>query len=76
MRLLVNRILDQETIDEGLCGKVLSSKSTAQDVEQARQFNLALNNLMAAKAREYNGRNGVFVHYHDRLFNASAKLKP
>jgi hypothetical protein len=76
LELLVNRVLDDQAIKEGPCGKVLSSKSTAQDVEEARQFTLALNNLMAAKAQEYNGRNDVIVYYHDRLFNASAKLKP
>ena len=76
MELLLDRILDRATINEGPCGKVLSSKSTAQDVEEARQFTLALNALMAAKAQEYNGRNGVIVYYHDRLFNASAKLMP
>jgi hypothetical protein len=76
MELLVNRLLDVETVKEGHCGKVLSSRSTAQDVEEARQFTLALNALMATKAQEYNGRSGVTVYFNDHLFNASDKLKP
>lgn len=76
MELLLKRLLEVETVKEGPCGKVLSSRSTDQDVEQARQFTLALNALMAAKAKEYDGRNGVAVYFSDRLFAASSKLKP
>ena len=76
IELLVDRILDAESINEGPCGKVLSSKSTAQDVAEARQFTLELNRLMAAKAEEFNGRNGVSIYYHDGLFDATARLKP
>lgn len=76
LELLVDRVMDNKAINEGPCGKVLSSKSTTHDVEEARQFTLELNNLMATKAEQYNGRNGVIVYYHDRLFNASAKLIP
>ena len=61
---------------EGPCGKVLGSRSTSADREEAGQFNLALNQLMSTKAAEYHGRNGVAVYYSDRIYAASAKLRP
>jgi hypothetical protein len=76
MDLLFNRWLDLEGVDEGPCGKVLSSRSTNADRTEAQQFNLALNQLMSAKAAEYHGRNGVAVYYSDRIFEASANLRP
>ena len=76
MKLLFNRWLDLEGVDEGPCGKVLSSRSTDADRAEARQFNLALNQLMSDKAAQYNGRNGVAVYYSDRIFEASANLRP
>ncbi|MGB7932225.1 MAG: hypothetical protein WCH04_08370, partial [Gammaproteobacteria bacterium] len=76
MKLLFNTWLDLEGVDEGPCGKILSSRSTNADREEARQFNLALNQLMSAKAAEYDGRNGVAVYYSDRIFEASANLRP
>ena len=76
MNLLFNRYLDLEGVNEGPCGKVLDSRSTDADRAEARQFNLALNQLMAAKAAEYHGRNGVAVYYSDRIFEASANLRP
>jgi hypothetical protein len=76
MNLLFSLWLDLEGVDEGPCGKVLSSRSTNGDRAEARDFNLALNQLMADKAAEYDGRNGVAVYYTDRIFEASAELRP
>lgn len=76
MELFLDRLLDRETVEEGPCGKVLSSKSTEQDVEEARQFTLALNALMADKAQEFDGRNGITIHFSNNLYSASARLKP
>ena len=76
MKLLFNRWLDLEGVDEGPCGKILSSRSTDADRAEARQFDLALNRLMSDKAAQYNGRNGVAVYYSDRIFEASANLRP
>jgi len=56
-------------VDEGPCGKILSSKSTATDRAEAAQFNIDLNNLMAQKATQYNGRNGVQVKFTSALYN-------
>ena len=76
MELFLDRMLDSATVDEGPCGKVLNSRSTPQDEEEARQFTLALNALMASKAQQYNGRNNVTIYYNDNAFSASARLKP
>ncbi len=76
LELVLDRALDSATVREGPCGKVLNSRSTAQDVEEARQFTLALNALMASKAQQYNGRNDVTIYYNDNLFSASAGIKP
>ena len=76
MNLLFTTWLELEGVDEGPCGKILSSRSTDADREEARQFTLALNQLMSAKAAEYNGRNGVAIYYTDRIFGASANLRP
>ena len=78
--LLVDILLDQwlesEGVDEGPCGKVLSSKSNSQDREEALQFVTDLNELMALKAREYSGRNGVRVLFNDRVFRESDGVQP
>jgi hypothetical protein len=76
MKLLFNTWLDLEGVAEGPCGKILSSRSTAADRAEGREFNLALNQLMSAKAAQYNGRNGVAVYYSDHIFEASANLRP
>jgi hypothetical protein len=76
MNLLFSTWLELEGVNEGPCGKVLSSRATDTDRAEARQFNLALNQLMSAKAAEYHGRNGVAVYYSDRIFAASASLRP
>ena len=74
--LLLEQWLDQEGVDEGPCGKLLSSDSTSLDREEASQFLTGLNALMAQKAREYRGRNGVTVLFNDRVFSDAAQLKP
>jgi hypothetical protein len=76
MKLLFSTWLDLKGVDEGPCGKILSSRSTDADRAQAREFNLALNQLMSQKAAQYNGRNGVAVFYSGRIFKASATLRP
>jgi len=76
VELLVDNWLSREGIAEGPCGKVLSSGSSDQDRIEARDFTIALNRLMAKKAREWTGRNGVTVHYNDRIFYASPTIQP
>jgi hypothetical protein len=74
--LLLEQWLDQEGVEEGPCGKLLSSDSTSLDREEALQFLTGLNGLMAQKAREYRGRNGVRVLFNDRVFSEAVQFKP
>ncbi|MGB5408680.1 MAG: PASTA domain-containing protein [Thiogranum sp.] len=76
VELLLDTWKDIEGVNEGPCGKVLNSGSTAQDRLEARNFTMDLNRLMAQKARDWSGRNGIDVHYNDRLFYASPTIQP
>ena len=76
MEQLLDAWLDMEGIEEGPCGKILHSGSTDQDRLEAKNFTIALNRLMAQKAREWAGRNGVNVHYNDRIYQASVTVQP
>jgi lysophospholipase L1-like esterase len=71
---LMDRLLtyykDQYNVDEGLCGRVLNSANTPDDLDKAQQFNVALNTLLARKAAKYNGRNGVKIIFTNVLYNA------
>jgi hypothetical protein len=74
--LLLGQWLESEGVEEGPCGKVLSSRSTDQDREEALAYVIALNELMARKARQYSGRNGVRVLFTDRTFRESDRIAP
>ena len=76
VELLLENWLDMEGIEEGPCGKVLNSGSTDQDRLEARNFTAALNQLMAQKASEWAGQNGIDVHYNDRIYYASPTVQP
>jgi len=76
VELLLENWLDMEGIEEGPCGKVLSSGSTDQDRLEARNFTAALNQLMTQKASAWAGRNGIDVHYNDRIYYASTTVQP
>ncbi len=76
VELLLDSWKDIKGVNEGPCGKVLNSGSTDQDRLEARNFTVALNRLMAQKARDWTGRNGIDVHYNDRLFYATPTVQP
>ena len=76
VELLLDTWLDMEGINEGPCGKVLNSSSTDQDRLEAQNFTVALNRLMAQKASEWAGHNGIDVHYNDRIYYASSTVQP
>jgi hypothetical protein len=76
VELLLDRWLELEGVEEGPCGKVLNSGSTDQDRLEARNFTLALNQLLAQKARQWAGRNDIDVHYNDRIYYASPTVQP
>ena len=69
--LFLDSVLDQNNLDEGPCGRVLSSANSDQQRLEAREYNIALNQLMADKAADYDGRNGVRVLFSTALFEAS-----
>lgn len=74
--ILLDQWLEQEGIDEGPCGKLLSSGATSQDREEGLAFVTALNELMTQKARQYSGRNGVRVLFNDRIFSDQVSFQP
>jgi hypothetical protein len=74
--LFLEILLDSVKVEEGPCGKLLSGRSTAQDRLEVRQFTRELNRLMAEKAGQFDGINGVQVHYNDRVFDAVETLQP
>ena len=71
VQLILDIWLDSEGVEEGPCGKVLSSRSTEQDRAEALEYLTALNGLMARKAREFSGRNGIRVLFSDHVFRRS-----
>jgi hypothetical protein len=68
VQLLLDIWLDSEGVEEGPCGKVLSSRSTDQDRAEALEYLEELNTLMARKAREFSGRNGIRVLFSDHVY--------
>ena len=76
VELLLDTWQDIKGVKEGPCGKVLNSGSTAQDRLEAQNFTVSLNRLMAQKARDWAGRNGINVHYNDHIYYASPTIEP
>jgi hypothetical protein len=72
VQLVLDIWLDSEGVEEGPCGKVLSSRSTDQDRAEALEYLTALNGVMARKAREFSGRNGIRVLFSDHVFRRSS----
>jgi len=67
--LFLDSLPGRGDLDQGPCGRVLSSTNSEQQRLEAREFNIALNNLIAGKAAEYDGRNGVRVLFSETLFD-------
>jgi len=74
--LFLERLLEAQGVEEGPCGKILSSKSTDEDRREAREFTAALNGLMATKAAAFDGRNGVRVRYSEQVYRPTRPLGP
>jgi hypothetical protein len=64
----LNSQFDQNNVDEGPCGSVLNGANSAEQRAEARDFNVALNALIAQKVAEYDQRNGVGVQFTNALF--------
>ncbi len=64
----VENWLEKEDADQP-CGRILDSSVTPTELDESRLFNIDLNNLMAYKASQWNGINGVTIHYTNALFD-------
>ena len=74
--LFLDRLLESQGVEEGPCGKILSSSSTDEDRREAREFTAALNGLMREKAAAFDGRNGVRVRYSEQVYRPTRPLAP
>ncbi len=74
--LFLDRLLASGGVEEGPCGKILSSRSTDEDRREAREFTAALNGLMREKADAFDGRNGVRVRYSEQVYRPTRPLAP
>ncbi|UCD82364.1 MAG: hypothetical protein JSW26_13340 [Desulfobacterales bacterium] len=85
--LLPDEILDQlldiylnefqKTFDsDAPCGRMLDSRSTQAEREEARRFNKSLNDLMEQKAAQYQGRNGVDINFTQILWYSADLIRP
>lgn len=69
----IQKFVDQWIIKSGAnqpCGRILDSSATAEELNESRQFNIDLNNLMASKASEWNGIDGVTIHFTNAPFDS------
>jgi hypothetical protein len=73
---LVDMWIDRYGIDHVPCGKILNSKATIADRRETRTFTKALNELMADKAQQYDGRNGVTVRFSNAIYDRSGQIRP
>lgn len=74
--LFLTILLESVKVEEGPCGKLLSSKSGVQDRREVREFTRDINQLMADKAKLFDGVNGVKVKYNSRIFDTISGLQP
>jgi lysophospholipase L1-like esterase len=66
---LLDYYFDRYSVKEGPCGSVLDSANSGADRIAARRFNKALNALLARKAAEYDGVNGIEIAFTNALFD-------
>jgi hypothetical protein len=66
---LLDYYLDRLGVKEGPCGSVLDSANTGAERAAARRFNKDLNALLAQKAAQYDGVNGIGIAFTNILYN-------
>jgi lysophospholipase L1-like esterase len=66
---LLDYYLDSLGVKEGPCGSVLSSANSHSERAAARRFNKDLNALLAQKAAEYDGVNGIDIAFTNALYD-------
>ena len=76
---LLNSYLEgfqDEFNDDKPCGRLLDSRNTQQDRDEARRFNKSLNDLMEQKAAQYQGRKSIDINYTQTLWYRSNEIRP
>ena len=58
------------------CGRMLDSRNTQEDRDEARRFNKSLNDLMEQKAAQYHERKGVRINFTQALWYRSDEIRP
>jgi hypothetical protein len=58
------------------CGRMLDSRNTQEDRDEARWFNKSLNDLMEQKAAQYHERKGVRINFTQALWYSSDEIRP
>jgi hypothetical protein len=58
------------------CGRLLDSRNSQADRDEARRFNKSLNDLMEQKAEQYQGRRGVDINFTQILWYSSDVVRP
>jgi len=58
------------------CGRMLDSRNTQEDRDEARRFNKSLNDLMEQKAAQYHERKGVRINFTQALWYSSDEIRP
>jgi hypothetical protein len=62
--------------DDQPCGRMLDSRNTQEDRDEARRFNKSLNDLMEQKAAQYQGRKQVQINFTQILWYRSDQIGP
>jgi len=76
---LIDAYIDQfqqQFGDDQPCGRMLDSRNTQKDRDEARRFNKSLNDLMEQKAAQYRGRNGTDINFTQALWYGSEQIGP
>ena len=76
---LVDRFLNEFQEDfnaDAPCGRMLDSRNTQADRDEARRFNKSLNDLMEQKAAQYQRRKGVAINFTQTLWYSSDIIRP
>jgi hypothetical protein len=76
---LADRFLNEFQNDfnsDAPCGRILDSRNTQEDRDEARRFNKSLNDLMEQKAAQYHERKKVGINFTQALWYGSDEIRP
>jgi hypothetical protein len=75
LEMFINQFQD-DFKDDTPCGRMLDSRNTQEDRDEARRFNKSLNDLMEQKAAHYSKRKGVVINFTQTLWYNSDQMRP